>query len=212
MIGSFERKTPEFVARPLEQPLRYANYPDPIAARIGLLLAEYTPVVEFAARHGLRVLENDSDTHVWDVVNVRGEYMGRLTRDETKRVRTWRERPGPWYATFRPTGENLAPGLVVIVEDALSAALLAEDGITAIALLGTNLSLEAAQEIAAHDRGMTYVVLLDPDAAGMDATLKVAERLRTAGARAHSGIIDKDVKDMPLEERHDLINDLVAGW
>jgi hypothetical protein len=101
MIGSFERKTPEFVARPLEQPLRYANYPDPIAARIGLLLAEYTPVVEFAARHGLRVLENDSDTHVWDVVNVRGEYMGRITRDEAKRVRTWRERPGPWYATFR---------------------------------------------------------------------------------------------------------------
>jgi hypothetical protein len=53
-----------------------------------------------------------------------------------------------------------------------------------------------------------YIVLLDPDAAGMDATLKVAERLRTAGARVHSGIIDKDVKDMTLEEREELVSQL----
>jgi hypothetical protein len=214
MDGDFVKTAPVFQPRPLLDGLRLPERGDPIGDRVYDRIEG--SLAEFAARHGLRVLESAPTTHTWIVHNMRGERMGHITRDEDKRIRVWRESEGPFYAVFWPKNDRgpTQPykGAYMIVEDALSAALMAEEGVRAIALLGTNLSREAAQEIAVRLPDEPRIaVAMDPDEAGVTATSAIVNRLRALGVPAVSWVLPSDVKNLPIATRKSVAEKLKNG-
>lgn len=187
-----------FVARLMAHPVRVPRLGiDPIADRVAAKVGD--AVESFAMFHGLRVLEDDPLTHAWKIEDFAGHRRGWITRSEDKTIRTWRESERPFYGVFFPDGANDSDGPLVLVEDCLSAALLAEDGLWGVALLGTHLSREAAKEIAERvaQTGQTVVVALDPDPAGLGASQTVVHRLRAAGvSRVRMAALTDDVKNL----------------
>lgn len=194
--------------RPLMDAMRFPAMGDDIADRLVPLIGD--AVREFSNRHGLRVLVNNPDTHVWSIENALRMETGHVTRTKDKRVLTWRAINSPFYGVFTPPLPLIRnrAGTVVLVEDPLSASLLAEEGFRAVALLGTNLSREAAQEIVTGlGENTAYMVALDPDDAGRGASQKVLDRLRVAGARrAWQWLLPQDVNKMTIPERRALSN------
>ncbi len=158
-------------------------------------------VQTFATAHGLRAIESRPGTHVWRIRNVAGKLLGHVTRTEAKLCLTYREEPGPFYGYFPGTSGGPPHRPVVLVEDCLSAALLADNDFPAIALLSTDLSREAVREIVdGLPSGTRFVVALDPDAPGQVATARVVYRLHAAGADARRFILPQDVNKMTRPE------------
>lgn len=117
---------------------------------------------------------------------------GHMTRtfDETKRVSSYKETSQPWIDWWYSPMPSKA---IVIVEDQLSACRLAGLDYTAVALLGTNMSTEDAQEISATAQQRPVYLALDRDAFQKSLTL----------ARRHAHILpmrpvclDKDIKNI----------------
>jgi len=97
---------------------------------------------------------------------------------------------GPLLAWF---GERAGPSPVVIVEDALSALCVAQAGMLAVALLGTNLNHERVGEIVRTARDRKVILALDPDA-----TDKAFEHGRNWGMAFDSfrvALLHDDLKD-----------------
>lgn len=87
---------------------------------------------------------------------------------------------------------------VIIVEDSISAMALVDLGIDAIALLGTNMAPETLQQLSEAFYDKVYIAL-DYDAFAK--SVELIPKLKNANVLA----LDKDVKDMSLEERKALI-------
>jgi hypothetical protein len=110
---------------------------------------------------------------VWEVRDYDWSARGHISRTYPgKIVRTWREREGPWTAYV---GLEHLP-VVWVVEDMTSAARVALEGGNAIALLGTNFSVEAQTELGRYlarfrENDRRVIVALDPDAAKTGAKL-----------------------------------------
>jgi hypothetical protein len=199
---------PAFVPRPLNVELRFPQGDDPILPRLRASLGDATG--RYVTTLGPRVFVADPSTLAWRIRGFDGRHKGWITRDADKNIKTWRSENEPFYAVFRSYRPELA-GPLVLVEDCLSASLLAWDGIDAVALNGTNLSSEAAREIVAWsgDHNVKIVVALDPDA------LKLAHlaqrRLTSLGARdAFVYPLAQDVKDMTPVVRDALVKNLRA--
>jgi len=156
---------------------------------------------------GLHVLAHDPDTCVWKCHSLSGEIRGYQTRRQEagggKRVRTYRESMEPMYHVVPPTSIPTV-SYAVIVEDALSAACVASHQHYGIALLGTYLSKELAEEIAAYDF-QAIQVALDPGAE--EASSKAAARLRAyVACPVYQIFLPEDLKDLPVQEQRSMIN------
>lgn len=88
------------------------------------------------------------------------------------------------------TGQNL-----VIVEDCLSAARLASDNITGMALLGTHFKREYLQYLKGYN---SITIALDADA--KDKALKMQKYLSSYFPQTQVRFLKKDIKDMSLDE------------
>lgn len=155
---------------------------------------------DWCLQTGFRVLHEDPDTAVWELRGFQREDLGHVTRTLDKRIQSWFVRPPPRYGFWPGADERQA---CLIVEDPMSAALYPGP---AVALLGTHMSREMAQECAHFDYGQRWHVALDADA--MNAAKAVADRLRAAGLEARIVPISRDVKDMTPAERTRLYEDV----
>jgi hypothetical protein len=209
-----------FKPRPLLERLRLPKYGDGGSGADPISLRLYgdgssPPLIDrglhpFALHHGLRVLENEPGTHAWIVGNAKGVVIGHVTRTADKRVLTWRDADSPFYGVYYPPSVSDRQRTVLVVEDPLSAALLAEEGYTAVCLHGTNLARDAAQEIVhGLDKDVTYLVALDPDEAGRKSSQRVLDRLNVAGAKtAWQWLLARDVNKMTIPERRALADEI----
>ncbi len=142
-------------------------YREPICGTSGtelghMLVSQYglTPGKWYA--HGWGTSE-DGKTLVMPVRDPYGRTRGHVTRtfDIPKRCYTYKATSQPWLDWWFDTN-NPAP--VVIVEDTLSACRLAGCGFNAVALLGTSITTEQAQEIAEVADSRPIHLALDRDA------------------------------------------------
>lgn len=119
------------------------------------------PVIMFT--HGWRQAENTT-TLVMPIRDAYGRERGHLTRtfDTPKRCYTFKATSLPWLDWWLV--DEHAP--VVVVEDTLSACRLAGCGLNAVALLGTSMTTEQAQEIAEVADVRPIHLALDNDAFG----------------------------------------------
>lgn len=102
---------------------------------------------------------------------------------------------GAWYPV---TIENTSS--LIIVEDLLSAIAVRSFGIDALALLGTHITDECAEQIN-NQKYKRVVVALDNDATSKATSIVVSGTLNNS----HLLILPKDIKDMSLEERATLL-------
>lgn len=206
-----QRPVAAFVGHPLQWPLRLPNWimhKDPIA-EVVMTAAPMVSANDFGVRFGLRVNESDNSKWAWQVRNMAGNVLGWVTRDVSKNVLTWKEVDRPFYAVFRPDGSRDAD-MTVIVEDPLSAALLAEAGITGIAVLSDAMQTAVAQEIAGSYTGRAIFVCPDPDTAGILGARKTVRRLEDAGAeRVFVWPIPCDIKNMTYTQRIAVVEGMV---
>jgi hypothetical protein len=102
---------------------------------------------------------------------------------------------GAWY-----TVDYTNTPCLIVVEDLLSAIAVKSFGIDAVALLGTHITEDALEQINAQQYG-TVLIALDNDA------LSVATRIATSGTIRNAQLLslDKDIKDMSLEQRTTLL-------
>jgi hypothetical protein len=200
-----------FKPKIMEWPLRFPELGDPIADRVVAKIGD--GLRGFSEYHDLRVHAADPSTHVWGLRDVRGYRRARISRDESKRVMTWREREGPVYGWFQPRHDTGTPSFTMIVEDCLSAALIAESSVNGLALCGTGLSHELARELAAVPErlGQRVFVALDPDEAGQSGSRRALERLRNVGIMASQWNLTTDVKDMSTKDRRWML-DTMDTW
>lgn len=100
-----------------------------------------------------------------------------------------------WYPR---DGSNL----IILVEDCYSGIRLWQEGISAIALLGTHLNDERVQEIKAGSRGTPVAIALDEDAylKSIKFVLRYRNELRMRLIR-----LKKDIKDLSETEMQDFI-------
>ena len=140
---------------------------------VSSLIVDYGLDPAHFTRHGWRMTE-DARTLVIPVWDAWGRERGHITRslyETPKRVYTYKATAQPfldWW--FNPT--NSAP--VVVVEDVLSACRLYQLGYNAVALLGTGMSRDDAQEIEQVRGGRRLVLALDRDA--FDKAIKLKDR------------------------------------
>lgn len=129
---------------------------------------------------------------VLPVRNYDGEITGAVLRSLSgaKPKALTHTEPGAiaWYP-------NLRSDLLIIVEDQLSA-MRASEHMNAVALLGTNLNDERAQEIASH-RFFRVLIALDKDARPVMMRHVISNR---SYFRLQPILIDKDLKNMSEEE------------
>lgn len=199
-----------FVPRPLEKPLRFPVLGDAVVESVLPVIGDANALNFFCREYGLRVLADEPTTHVWVIRGFGFEAKGYLTRTANKVIKTWRELDVPFYAVMLPEARDpLMP--MIVVEDCLSAAALACEGVVAVALLGTNLSREAATEIAAHANKLRLPVLvaLDSDEAGQTNAMRVVDRLRNAGvADSAAWLLRKDINKLTPDERGKLMESI----
>lgn len=118
----------------------------------------------FSVRMALAtVCTNGAEVLVFPCYGFNGELLGHVTRTPDKAIKTYRATDNrDMYAVYRPT-TKIDSGVLVIVEDCISAMCCASHGYTGIALLGTHLTPEVRDAIKAQ--AFTAVVArLDPDA------------------------------------------------
>lgn len=197
-ISREARKAAAFTPRPLTAPFRVPQagdyWWDYVWSRMGAPASNR--VDHWCLESGFRVLSDVPDTCVWEIENLRRRVLGHVTRTKEKRVMSWYVSDAPRYGYWGPSG---ALNSILIVEDPMSAALFPGP---AIALLGTNLSREVVAELSLEAPKAKYYVALDPDATAQAG--RVVERLRAGGLEALVILIDRDVKDMSVEQRSTL--------
>jgi hypothetical protein len=88
-------------------------------------------------------------------------------------------------------------GVLVLVEDQVSAMKVAEAGFDAVALLGSSLGVEGVRDIA-RQRPSRVIVALDPGAEGSAQTL--ARKWGLYFERTHVVAMEADPKDTPADE------------
>lgn len=134
-----------------------------------------------------------------------GRHLGHVVRDyENKRFRTFKEEPCKPLYSYYEAKQPICTGTVVIVEDDVSAAKVAQAGYHATALLGVYLSDEMSLEIAEHfTRG---IVALDLDAA--DKTFKAHKRLSLV-CDSSPLLIHKDLKYYKEHEIRQTVGELL---
>lgn len=200
------RPNATFEPKVLDWELRLPTEEDPIGRKLAGKITR--PVRDFALWHGLRVSEYTPSSYAWIIRDLQGRPFGHVTRDASKQVLTWRERDAMVYAAFEAPANLMNEPIMVIVEDCVSAALAAEEGIRSIAVLSDCMTQVVAQEVAAFVRKTDIRVFVcpDPDNAGIIGAARTAKRLEAAGVeRVGTWMLPFDVKDLTLSERRDTI-------
>jgi hypothetical protein len=153
-------------------------------------LREHDDWSTFSITSGLYHREDEPSTAVWECHSVDGMRLGHHTRTADKGIQNWRILQRPMhYAMLRADAERKRS--CWIVEDPMSAALLAWTGENAIALLGTHLTPELLRVLP---DGYVYRVALDPDA--FDKAITLTRKLRDMGLQAACVPLARDIKDM----------------
>lgn len=158
---------------PYAEELRLPTLNDEWGFKLGFQTGE-AEVERFAARRGYRVVASHPELLAVELRSLSGELRGYQLRTLDKRIRTIRQSDGPLYYTGVASGRTLW-----IVEDPISAAMIAEAGAPSVALLGTNFPDGLVEELNNHPRIENLVIALDPDAA--ERSIVVTRRLRTVG-------------------------------
>lgn len=132
-----------------------------------------------------------------------GDLRGHLTRtfDEPKQVMAYKQSAQPWQDWWLSDDLNYPkhPKLF-IVEDQISACKIHANGAHAVALLGTNMPVDKAHEIADYClRSLTQpVLMLDHDA--FDKACKLQSKYKHIMPNMLVSCIPCDPKDMPSDE------------
>lgn len=177
--------------------LRLPTLEDEWGFKLGFQTGE-VEVERFAARRGYRVVASHPELLAVELRSLSGELRGYQLRTPDKRIRTIRQADGPLYYTGIASGRT-----AWIVEDPISAAMIAEAGAIAIALLGTNLSDELLREIDEHPLIEHLVVYLDPDAAS--ASMANANKARGLGFNVVPYLGYADPKNLTATELANLV-------
>lgn len=109
-----------------------------------------------------------------------------------------------WWTPNCPISypENPSCRKLVLVEDTVSAMCAYEQGIHAVALLGTNMTYDKAREIAL--RGADEVIIaLDKDAT--DVAFKMARKWGMSWKKTRVALLDRDLKDEDPHQLHYLL-------
>lgn len=150
------------------------------------------------------ICRKTATTHGWGqtpdcrlIMPVRDRYgreLGHVTRTFTspKRVMTYKATDRPWLDYWLGSMDRL-----VVVEDQISACRLASVGLSAVALMGTNMSTDQARDMAAARFGRVYLAL------DRDAFIK---SLKLVSRHAHivpllPVCLEEDVKNMQLDRQ-----------
>ena len=206
--------------RPYPFPTAAPDPSNPIWRRLAVPAAARTPAT--AANFGVSARVGFASEIVWRLHDFDFRLLGHVSRDyDTKSIRTWRattDRPMFGYWSFARTR------CLWIVEDPVSAARIAWEGAAggrartsvadAMALLGTNLTTSAREELAAHIRRaskmngapLRVVVALDPDAYTTAGRLVRELTTHTTGDILYAPL-RCDPKDMDGEDLFDLLKD-----
>jgi len=176
-------------ARPFERPT--CRVGPALGAMLGV---EYGLSLQYIDRHGWKQETEPYDgelTLVYEIRSPIGLTLGHVTRTFTdpKRCFTHKVTAQPFLDWWK------SPGKTVIVEDCLSACRLSQLGYQAVALLGTNMSNEDAQQIADFSTQEVYLAL-DRDA--FEKSLKIAQRHRHV-LQMKPICLDADIKNMKLD-------------
>ncbi len=187
--------TAELHRKHIKPPSVYREPTQPITGRnLGpMLTRRYGLQRDLIDGHGWAT-DQDARTLVMPIRCPYGGERGHVTRsfETNKRCYTYKATAQPWLDWWAG-GKT-----IVIVEDCLSACRLAGLGYTAVALLGTGITVAQAQEIAAYaGQGRSVWLALDRDAFGK--ALKLASR--------HKHIVplmpiclDEDIKNMKHDD------------
>lgn len=129
-----------------------------------------------------------------------GDLRGHLTRtfDEPKQVMAYKQSAQPWQDWWLSDDLNYLK--LFIVEDQISACKIHANGAHAVALLGTNMPVDKAHEIADYClRSLTQpVLMLDNDA--FDKACKLQSKYKHIMPNMLVSCIPCDPKDMPPDE------------
>lgn len=125
--------------------------------------------------------------------NIRGHVEKRgLFPGEQKLNRIWKAKEEPMLSWTRHNGYEFDS--VILVEDQISALKYAAfTGMRAVALLGTNLTIQAVAEIQRNAKHVT--IALDADATAK--AFRIARRWGAAFSSCQVKILDKDIKNDP---------------
>lgn len=136
-----------------------------------------------------------------------GELRGHQTRTfyKPKRCQAYKQSAQPWLDWWLQ--HELCTGRLFIVEDQISACKIHATGIaSAVSLMGTNMPVDKAREIAdeCKHRDMRPMLALDPDASGK----AFAFQKKYAHIMPDMGVFvfKRDPKDTPMDELRRLIN------
>lgn len=137
---------------------------------------------------------------IFSPMGIRRGYVFRSYSGETPKALTHMEQEGPSTSFYRGPRHN---NTLLLVEDIPSAVRAAVYGNSA-ALNGTGLSIECAEEIAAHFKHV--VIALDYDATKQ--ALKLQRKYSLLFSTTDVIMLDKDIKDMPEDEIKRLLEKL----
>lgn len=197
-------KPSRFEPREFTHPVRLPQPGDEIWDRVWGLVPK-NGCDQFALDWGLRTLLKNPEIYAWECYDLKRQLIGWQARAPHKVITSYREHDGPFYAAFLPDGTETNNTALLIVEDPLSAALMADEGVPTVALLGTNMSDDLADDVRNWSLRFDkrVVVAMDPDAAGLTAQRRVIEALRSMGGHPIPWRLEKDVnKSSPHERRH----------
>ncbi len=137
-----------------------------------------------------------------------------VLRNGKKRVLSWKVADEPWQCWYTVPGASA----LVIVEDQISALRLCQEGVSALALLGTLLSPEKTDQIRKYfvdphlQAGLpspTIVLALDKDAT----STAIRYRKQYGGYLGNFNVIflSKDIKNLPENEVLEFIGGIVGS-
>lgn len=146
----------------------------------------------------------EDDRVYMPVYGPQGQKRGGQLRSYNERVRTKvlarQEKPAPWQAWYKlGTGRSdglVEPRTLVVVEDQVSA-LKVSRHFNSVAFLGTKITPDRIQEIAAIG-ARDVVVALDADA--QDKAIDIINENMLLFERIHVAFLGKDFKDVPDAE------------
>jgi len=136
---------------------------------------------------------------VMEVRGPNGELRGHLTRtfDKPKKVMAYKQSAQPWLDWWTL---NTRCKKLFIVEDQISACKIFANGGNAVALLGTNMPIDKAQEIAGVCKRHLLVPALMLDNDAIDKAIMLHKRYSHLMPNMIVSAIVDDPKDMPHEE------------
>ena len=182
-------KNAKLQSRQIKKPSVYRDETQPLGARLrAKLTLDYGCSVRNAKEHGWR---QSGNALVMAIHDPYGRVRGHVTRTFTKpkRCYTFKATAQPWLDWW------VGGDTTVVVEDCISALRLHTLGYSAVALLGTSLTVDQASEIAQFCPGKIYLAL-DRDA--FDKSLHMAKRHRHV-VKMLPVCLDEDIKNMQFD-------------